>query len=152
MHLAKAGNAKYDTINSKVVLWISYKHSWPHPVTGEFRSNQNYYMKFLNEKTEGDDKYDGLGTEMYRVCALIESTYKDQKYFKTMALYQNSNHGGRNPDRTIKNLKIFQVHEDSTTRQLVFWINPVLPGDTNDALRNYIMEFFERLRLIHGSI
>lgn len=152
INLPKAQNLKYDTVRSMVVLWISYKHSWHHPVTGEFRSNQNYYMRFMKEETEGDKKYDGANTEMQRVWDLIEANYKSQKFFKTMALYQNNNNGGRHPDKAIKNTKIFQVHEDSTTKQLVFWINPSLPGDNNNALRNYIMALFQRMQEIHNSI
>ncbi len=137
-------SGRFDKRASKLVLWVSYMHTWTDNY-GNSRNNQNYYLKF---KTEKKDTYDGVGTELQRAFQLIEDNYKAGRKFKTIVLYQNWNCGGTHKDKTIKNPEVFKIVNKADNLEFEL---PEIKGDNGNA-EKYIKEKFERINQIHHSV
>lgn len=133
----------FDKKGCKMSLWVSYQHTWI-DTKGNARNNQTYYLKF-----KGEEKYEGISTELPRAFELIENIYKEGRKFKTLALYLNWNAGNTHPDKTIINPLVFKIVNKNGN--LEFTLAP-LSGDDSGNAAKYIKEQFERINEIHHSV
>lgn len=141
---ANPDSGVFDKKGCKMTLWVSYTHTWI-DTFGKPRNNQTYYLKFKAEEKD----YDGISTELPRAFELIENIYKNDRKFKTLALYLNWNRGKTHPDKTIENPMVFKIVNKNGNLEFTV---AKLAGDENGNAEMYIREQFERINEIHHSV